>query len=103
MRAKIKFTKEMLQYIELLGQQGKQTVYIASQLGMTSCGLQKEREKNKDLDDALKRAEFNFNKFAMAKLYELAMSGKNLTFSNEVYKRLYKENISKLQEKNRKL
>lgn len=90
----MKFDKDKLQAIILLGQNGKSTALIARDLGMTSDQLNDERKKNKDLDDALTRAEFNFKEVAKAKLMADALSGKNVGLAKEIYIQL------KLEDKN---
>lgn len=85
------FDKDRLQAIILMGQQGKSTALIARDLGMTSDQLDDERKANKDLDDALKRAEFNFKEVARAKLYADALSGKNVGLAKEIYLQLQNE------------
>lgn len=87
----MKFDKDKLQAIILLGQQGKSTALIARDLGMTSDQLNDERKLNKDLNDALNRAEFNFNEVAKAKLMSDALSGKNAGLAKEIYLQLQQD------------
>lgn len=81
----MKFDEKILMSIEMFGQSGKPTALIARELGLTSSQLEDERKKNEALNNAVKRAEFNFKEVMKAKLYSDVLTGKNQTLARELY------------------
>ena len=81
----MKFTPDILLKIEQMGSLGKMPDMIALELNMTQTQLDDERAKNKQLNEALNRAEENAGRFAISKLWADCLSGKNTTITKELF------------------
>ena len=88
----MKFDKEKLQAIVLMGQQGKATPLIARDLGISLKDLRKIRAENKEVDEAFKDAEANYEEVAKAKLQSDALSGKNNALAVKYFEILHNKN-----------
>lgn len=90
----MKFDKDKLKAIEMLGMSGKSTALIARDLGMSFTDLEELRKSNKDLDNALTLSEKNYEAVAKAKLTADALSGKNNALAVKYFELLYEKDIS---------
>lgn len=87
----MEWTSEILKNIERMGASGKTPDMIALELNLTQTELDDERKENRELNEALNRAEQNAKRFAIAKLWADCLSGKNVLISKDLFLKLTSE------------
>jgi hypothetical protein len=82
------FNKDILKQIEQMGATGKTADMIALEFNMTQTDMDDERAKDKNLDEAMNRAQLNAERYALQKLFNESISGKNSLLAREMFIKL---------------
>ena len=83
----MEFTNDTYQKIIRWGANGYSVARIAHELNMTPDCLRDLRTENNDLDDALTRAEYNFDQYLLGRIEESSID-KMSNIKKDVYLRL---------------